>query len=106
MIEKYATPLILVREMGRLPGKTRFQKLACLLEARVRQTNLRSGYSFRQYLHGPYSSELARMVDELVSDGLLHETAERTPSGNVQACLSLILLNGRIQYLKKSGSRP
>jgi len=24
------------------------------------------------------------MVDELVSDGLLHETAERTPSGNVR----------------------
>ena|SRR5256885_8555518 len=84
MIEKYAAPLILVREMGRLSGKTRFQKLACLLEARARQTSVRIGFSFRPYLHGPYSSELARMVDQLVSEGLLQETAEVTSSGNIR----------------------
>ena len=80
---------MLVRELGWMAGKTRFQKLVCLLEARAKSLELQIGFPFELYLHGPYSRELTRMIESLVRDGMLEEKGELTPAGNIQFGYSL-----------------
>lgn len=90
MMDKYVTPLLLVREVGTLLGKTRFQKLACLLVAESRRRGLGDlGMDFEIYLHGPYSRELSKTIEELVADGLLSEGMHSTPAGNLQYIYTL-----------------
>ncbi len=90
MMDKYATPLLIVREVGTLLGKTRFQKLACLLSAESQRRGLPDiGLRFELYLHGPYSRELSKTVDELVRAGLLVESSHATPAGNLQYVYTL-----------------
>ena|SRR2546422_172992 len=90
MMEKYVTPLLIVHEVGTLLGKTRFQKLACLLAAESRQRGLGDlGMDFEIYLHGPYSRELSKTIEKLVTDGLLNEGMHSTPAGNLQYIYAL-----------------
>jgi uncharacterized protein YwgA len=75
---------------GNLKGKLRLQKLTCLLEAEGRRRGtFQVGYPFELHYYGPFSRELGRTVEELVSNGYLAETPESTPSGNVQFAYSL-----------------
>src|SRR2546428_12206840 len=85
MMEKYVTPLLIVHEVGTLLGKTRFQKLACLLAAESRQRGFGAlRMDFEIYLHGPYSRELSKTVEKPVTDGLLNEGMHSTPAGHPQ----------------------
>jgi uncharacterized protein YwgA len=75
---------------GSLKGKLRLQKLTCLLEAEAhRRGTFRVGYPFELHYYGPFSRELARTVEELVSNGYLAESPESTPSGNIQFAYSI-----------------
>lgn len=82
MIEKVLVPLLIVGQMGTLAGKTRLQKLVCLLEASLRERNAKLGYAFQIYHHGPFSFELANLTSQLVQAGLLVEKPQVTPTGN------------------------
>lgn len=85
MMEKYVVPLIIVQEMGTIVGKTRLQKVACLVEAKARQANpLGTGLAFTLHLHGPFSRELASLVDGWVKGGILEEQLNFTPAGHPQ----------------------
>lgn len=89
-MDDYVIPLLIVREVGTLLGKTRFQKLACVLAAESRRRGLElPGLNFEVYLHGPYSRDLAKTVEELVKDGLLDEDVHTTPAGNLQYVYTL-----------------
>jgi uncharacterized protein YwgA len=44
---------------------------------------------FEIYLHGPYSRELSKAIDELVADGLLAEGMHSTPAGYLQYVYTL-----------------
>ncbi len=90
MMDRYVTPLLIVREVGTLLGKTRFQKLVCLVVAESQHRGLPDlGLRFEIYLHGPYSRDLTQTVEELVRDGLLNESAHATPAGNLQFVYTL-----------------
>ncbi len=84
MLEKMVTPLLVVRAMGELRGKTRMQKLACLVESSLRAKGRPIGYRFQLYHYGPFSFDLSRIVQDLVDQGLLLEKPLQTANGNVQ----------------------
>ncbi len=84
-MEKYVVPLMIVEEMGTVVGKTRLQKIACIVEARAQETHaFSSGLQFTLHLHGPFSRELASLVDGWVRDGVLEEKLNYTPMGHPQ----------------------
>ena len=58
---------------GRLPGRTRLQKTAFLLE----RCGMSSGLSFSYYRYGPYSAELARGWDAAELKGRVSMTEHR-----------------------------
>src|SRR3990172_6028926 len=83
MLEKMLTPLLIVREVGTLGGKTRLQKLACLVQAHLAERGIPTGFVFKPYYYGPFSFDLAATVEELVRQGLLVEQPHLTQRGNV-----------------------
>ena len=85
MMEKYVVPLVIVEEMGTVVGKTRLQKLTCIVEAKAREGQAFStGLKFTLHLHGPFSRELSLLVDGWVREGVLEEKLNYTPSGHPQ----------------------
>ena|SRR5437867_1430606 len=83
MLEKVLAPLLVVGEMHTLTGKTRLQKLMCLVEANLTQGSRSPGYRFQLHYYGPFSFDLAHVVDQLVDQQLLAEQSQVTPSGNI-----------------------
>ena len=82
MLEEYALPLLVARNLKEVRGKTRFQKVLYIVQKRARQNNIPlSAFSYEPYLYGPFSSGLARTLDELVSKGLLKQSFEQTNMG-------------------------
>jgi uncharacterized protein YwgA len=67
----------LVAWAGALDTRKRFQKLVYLLQA----AGCPLEAEYRPHYHGPYSHEVARLVDELVGQGLLEETCSLTAGG-------------------------
>jgi uncharacterized protein YwgA len=84
MMEKALAPLILVQKAGTIGGKTRLQKLMCLLEATLAERRIRLGYHFQLYHYGPFSFDLANAIEELVEQGFLIEQPIAMPNGHIQ----------------------
>ena len=89
-MERYVAPLVLAAELKNVVGRTRYQKIVCLLEAVGRRGGgFETGFQFQIYLHGPYSEDLSRTIDELVTLGRLREIQELTASGNLRCTYHL-----------------
>jgi hypothetical protein len=67
----------LVAWAGALDTRKRFQKLVYLLQS----AGCPLEAEYRPHYHGPYSHEVARLVDELVGQGLLVETCTHSGGG-------------------------
>ncbi len=69
--------MLIIDIAGHIDGKTRMQKLVYLAQ------NKKNDYLFNymNYLHGPFSSELSKTIDELKSNGFISEVVSVTPSG-------------------------
>ncbi len=82
MFDELLTPLFLSKKLGKLYGKTRFQKLVFLIqkEAACNQVPA-SSFDYEIYHYGPFSSELAETLEKLKKDQLLEENTEITPNG-------------------------
>jgi len=52
-------------------GKTRLQKEVFLAQKDLKDKKIKSNYSFRPYLYGPYSIELYDDINWLVSEGII-----------------------------------
>lgn len=84
MFEKYLIPLLVAKELGSIPGKTRMQKLVRLIEAELdKQRVIRLNYGYKLYHHGPFSFQLARIAETLVEGDYLSERGKITPDGNM-----------------------
>jgi len=82
MLEEYALPLLLTQKLGEIRGKTRFQKLLYIVQKRSQERKLQlSVFSYEPYLYGPFSAELARTIDVLVSRDLLRRQFAKTDAG-------------------------
>lgn len=83
MFEEYFVPLFLVDCMRKgIVGKTRFQKLVYLIQKRTKERGIELQYNYEPYLHGPFSTNLNSIVEQLVAQGYLEETLEESSSGN------------------------
>jgi uncharacterized protein YwgA len=84
LFEGTLLPLCLVGKMpdGRLYGKTRLQKLFFIFQKRGEKAKLLDPvFEFKIYHYGPYSKDLADVVDSLVRQRLLEERTVVTSSG-------------------------
>jgi uncharacterized protein YwgA len=90
MFDDLLVPLLLSKHLGKVKGKTRFQKIVFLIqkEAETRRIQASSfGYEIHHY--GPYSAELSVTLEKLQSDHLLEEETEMTPSGYIRYVYSI-----------------
>ncbi|MBI1657680.1 MAG: hypothetical protein IS632_02745 [Thaumarchaeota archaeon] len=62
-------------------GRTRFQKMIFLLQAKQAGTNARTDFNFVPYDYGPYSKALQLDVNRLIEHDLLEEEPTKGPSG-------------------------
>lgn len=69
MVGDRAKLLLILKKMGSVPGRTRFQKLVFLLQRKV-NTGLQ--YNFIPYHYGPYSQELQIDINVLEAGGYIH----------------------------------
>ena len=82
MMVQYALPVLLARDMGEIRGKTRFQKLLYIIQKRYQESNPnKSFFAYEPYYYGPFSSELAQTIDELVDRGMLTQKSTTTAAG-------------------------
>lgn len=63
----------LVQEMGKIEGRTRFQKLIFIIQ---NDFNVPPLFDFRKYHYGPYADEFADFLYELVALGVIKESKE------------------------------
>ena len=82
MFEEILIPLQLIDALGRITGKTRFQKLIFLIQKEAEREGI-EGLKIEYGIHyyGPFSSELASTIENLSLRGFIQENAEMTPSG-------------------------
>jgi len=74
-------PLFVANFMGgTIKGRTRLQKLV-FLSQHTGRSELGVDYEFGRGWYGPFSNKLGRVVDDLVSMGLLTEKLSSTSSG-------------------------
>lgn len=82
MFEEILMPLLLVESLGRLKGKTRFQKLVYIIQNEASNRNVAAtSFDYEIHYYGPFSSELTKIIEGLEVDHLLDEEVEMTPSG-------------------------
>lgn len=82
MFEEILVPLLLCDILGRLRGKTRFQKLVYLIQDEATAKDIqRSSFIYKLSHYGPFSAELSSVLDDLQNRGLLKERVELTLSG-------------------------
>ena len=67
----------LILMAGGLESRKRVQKTAFLLQA----AGCPLGLDFRLHYYGPYSADLAEMLDQTTAAGILGETTRQTPVG-------------------------
>ncbi|NQT13139.1 MAG: hypothetical protein HQ582_10350 [Planctomycetes bacterium] len=67
----------LILMAGGLPSRKRVQKTVHLLQA----AGCPFGLDFRLHYYGPYSAELAGILDRMTSGNILEETAQQTTVG-------------------------
>lgn len=58
---------------SRVKGRTRLQKEVCILK---HQDKIPFAFGFKSYYYGPYSSQLADVVDTLVATGLVRQSVK------------------------------
>ena len=58
--------------MRRVSGKTKFQKLAFLLQREGKTQAFAAAFTFEAYYYGPYSDELNQTLAQLVGEGLIN----------------------------------
>jgi len=68
--------------MGELCGKTRLQKLIFILKNRTKE-DIDLEYGYEIYLHGPFSADLVRLVNQLIDQGFIEEKQRTTQTGNM-----------------------
>jgi len=88
-LERVATPLLFAEQLRTVRGKTRLQKLVCLLDVRWTKEGKRLGYRFQFYHHGPFSFDLMNAVEDLVDEGLMLERPRSLPNGYVEYSYTL-----------------
>lgn len=76
-MEKMALPLLVISRTGTVMGKTRMQKLVYLTQKAANG----SVFPYQNYMHGPFSVELSKAVDELRGVGLVDEKVTTTSKG-------------------------
>jgi len=82
MFEDILIPLVLSDVLGRVRGKTRFQKLVYLIQDKAIAENIEaSRFNYELSHHGPFSAELSSVLDNLDRNGFLKEDVEITPAG-------------------------
>jgi len=73
-VNDFALLLCLFRDSGGLiEGRKRLQKIVCTMKYK---NKIPFSFEFRRYFYGPYSEELADIVDSMVGTGLLREWSE------------------------------
>jgi len=73
-VNDFALLLCLFRDSGGLiEGRKRLQKIVCTMKYK---NKIPFSFAFRRYFYGPYSEELADIVDSMVGTGLLKERSE------------------------------
>ena len=73
-VSDFALLLCLFRDSGGLiEGRKRLQKIVCTMKYK---NKIPFSFEFRRYFYGPYSEELADIVDSMVGTGLLKERSE------------------------------
>jgi uncharacterized protein YwgA len=81
-VAEQLVPLFVANFMGgTIKGRTRLQKLV-FLSQRAGRSELGIDYEFGKGWYGPFSNKLGRVVDDLVSMGLLTEKLSSTSSGH------------------------
>lgn len=82
MFDKMLLPLLLTEKLGRVYGKTRFQKLIFLIQKTAEKQNVKNPQlKYELYLHGPFSFELSNIIDSLVWNDYLEQEIEPTRAG-------------------------
>src|SRR4030043_618105 len=85
MFDDLLVPLFLAKHLGKLKGKTRFQKLVFLIQKEADTDKIQaSSFDYEIHYYGPYSAELATTLEKLQTDHLLQEETEMTPSGYIR----------------------
>jgi uncharacterized protein YwgA len=73
-VNDFALLLCVFRDSGGfIEGRKRLQKIVCTMKYK---NKIPFSFDFRPYFYGPYSEELAEIVDTLVGTGLLKEWPE------------------------------
>jgi uncharacterized protein YwgA len=82
MFDELLTPLLLSEKLGKLHGKTRFQKLVFLVQKEAENKQVpASSFNYEIYHYGPFSSELSETLEKLKTNELLDEDTEITANG-------------------------
>lgn len=82
MFEEILFPLLLTSCLGRVYGKTRFQKLVFLMQKLAEEQGLKGlDLKYTIYLHGPFSFELNNIIETLTQNDFLEEDVEVTRDG-------------------------
>lgn len=89
----------LISLAGEIKSRKRVQKIICLLQAAGMKWNV----EFRLHHYGPYSTEIAGLLDELASRGILEEVEE---SNGVGVQYNYRLAEGTDKSLEKLESDP
>lgn len=91
MFDKLLIPLVLADASGgTLRGKTRSQKLVFLIQKQASTKKvLKEKFDYELYHYGPFSSELASVVDELVKKGYLQQEMQISPAGYLKYAYTL-----------------
>lgn len=90
MFEELLIPLLLSEALGRINGKTRFQKLVFLVQKDASNSNVEaSTFSYELYHYGPFSLEFSATLENLKETGLIDEATEMTPSGYTRYLYSI-----------------
>ena len=81
-ISDSALVLLTLNEAGaKINGRKRFQKIVCLLKYKY---DIPFSFDFRAYYYGPYSDQLAELLDSLTTSKLVNEEGEIAENGYLQ----------------------
>ena len=90
---KYALPIAILSTLGKVEGKTKMQKIVGIIQFKgVASKHSSRIYNYELYHHGPFSSDLAEILDELISAGMIQITVSTSPKGNYLYTYSLTKL--------------
>ena len=90
---KYALPIAILSTLGKIEGKTKMQKIVGIIQFKGVASKYSSKiYNYELYHHGPFSSDLAEILDELISAGMIQLAVSTSPKGNYAYTYSLTKL--------------